>query len=268
MVRCIIFFQSSFFWFLMILSLGCERRQQTLQEFLLSDSAIIHGHTVSSEDSFSRSTVGLAFQNKDGQWKVACSGTLIGKRVVLTAAHCESLFHKNEASILFGFSEDQPIAHLPMKAWVNHPDYTQGSGVSQYHDLAVILLSQDAPAGYAPIKIYEGEKESLRAGQKVVLAGYGRRFLYSDDVPNGVKKSGVLMSTLTPVAQWNLNGFEFQTDERESGSCQMDSGGPAFLIENGEYYLIGVTSRGDIQCKEYGVYTYAPAYQNWISNFL
>jgi len=47
---------------------------------------------------------------------------------------------------------------------------------------------------------------------------------------------------------------EIRLDERKAGLATVIPGGPAFIKQNGELYLFGVTSRGSSLCNEIGVY--------------
>jgi secreted trypsin-like serine protease len=59
---------------------------------------------------------------------------------------------------------------------------------------------------------------------------------------------------------------EIRVDESKGhGTCSGDSGGPIYLEQNGQYYLIGVTSRGSGMCDKVGIYTNALYYKDWIT---
>ena len=54
------------------------------------------------------------------------------------------------------------------------------------------------------------------------------------------------------------------------GACHGDSGGPAFVVSGGQYYLFGVTSRGPSNqpdnCASAGIYTNILAHLDFIQS--
>ncbi len=50
----------------------------------------------------------------------------------------------------------------------------------------------------------------------------------------------------------------------EGGPCQGDSGGPAFINVDGQEYVVGLTSYGDLACLGYGVSSTPHDYFDWI----
>jgi secreted trypsin-like serine protease len=77
---------------------------------------------------------------------------------------------------------------------------------------------------------------------------------------------GILRQTTAPIS--SLYETEIRLDERKAGTCSGDSGGPAFIKQNGEYYLFGVTSRGSVLCNDVGVYTNALHFRPWIARVI
>uniref|UniRef100_H2XPH4 Peptidase S1 domain-containing protein n=2 Tax=Ciona intestinalis TaxID=7719 RepID=H2XPH4_CIOIN len=55
-----------------------------------------------------------------------------------------------------------------------------------------------------------------------------------------------------------------------SNSCKGDSGGPLVCLKNNSYYLVGITSWGDVKCKRDipGVYTRLQSYSRWLGNIM
>ncbi|MNL53231.1 Trypsin [compost metagenome] len=56
------------------------------------------------------------------------------------------------------------------------------------------------------------------------------------------------------------------------GACRGDSGGPAFLEINGEYFLWGITSRGVVDtqrlCNAFAAYTNLFAHSTWMNRMI
>jgi secreted trypsin-like serine protease len=100
--------------------------------------------------------------------------------------------------------------------------------------------------------------ESLNPGEATLLAGYG--------ITSGMTQKGVgtLREVIAPILS-AVGKTEIAIDEsHRKGSCNGDSGGPAFIQKGTELYLWGVTSRGDEECASEGIYTQINAYSDWI----
>jgi hypothetical protein len=65
-----------------------------------------------------------------------------------------------------------------------------------------------------------------------------------------------------PIAKVWSTQFEYQTAGKNT--CNGDSGGPAFANVNGELFLAGTTSYGDVNCTQYGVDTRADAFAGFL----
>ncbi len=76
-----------------------------------------------------------------------------------------------------------------------------------------------------------------------------------------------MRATKVPFAQI-VGHSEFKTDETRAGSCSGDSGGPAFIEQNGQLLLAGLTSRGDGPCRRLGIYTMVDYFSLWIHDII
>jgi hypothetical protein len=109
-------------------------------------------------------------------------------------------------------------------------------------------------------KKYKGDLEEAIAAGEVICDGNNGKYTNCFEVEmNG---DGILRVTEAPISF--VLETEIRLDERKAGTCSGDSGGPAFLKKNNEYFLMGVTSRGSALCNEVGVYTNALYYKTWI----
>lgn len=263
---------------LLLAACGQPVQQQSLAEEGTSQ-AIVNGTPVDSSDPIARSTIAIyaGTWTAGGKVRNYCSGTLIGRRLVLTAAHC--IVEGAEASnvsqevwmrasrVAFGLPTVQDPASAAVKfvgisSYVTHEDYESGMvGRAQevpMPDVALLRLSEDAPAGYVPATM-ETSKSVLRQGLELTLAGYG--------VTNGMFSTPTkeLRKTNVNVDKPELTSAQF-TYRAVGGrtACGGDSGGPAYVSVNGRIKVIGITSWGDSSCRTIGAYTSVPAFADWI----
>ncbi|MBX3021402.1 MAG: S1 family peptidase [Bdellovibrionales bacterium] len=147
-----------------------------------------------------------------------CTGTIIGPRVVLSAAHCADL--KNSFFIYKG--ERYEVKFTSSRDYKN-----------KEHDVAVALTTRDIKdAEFGVIG------SGLRHGSRIFFAGFGCTH------PGG--QPGQLRMGLTQVIGMDEDHI-LSASKDGAILCQGDSGGPAFLRENGENVVVAVNSAGDIR---------------------
>lgn len=165
---------------------------------------------------------------------VGCTGTLVGHRTVLTAAHCI------DGLSLFPFTVNgQHYYGEP----VPHPSYRGGIP----HDVGIVRLTQ-AVAGVVPRPLC---RDNPVVGQTITISGFGRSSL--NDKHFGTKRVGV--STVYSVASALI------VSTGGSQVCFGDSGGPAFVGE----CVAGVASASWGPCQYAMGHTSASAYGSWIT---
>jgi secreted trypsin-like serine protease len=262
-------------------------------------SLIINGTDVKTSTTLDSSVVGIY----NAKLKGLCTGTLIASNIVLTAAHCVPDRASN-VKIVFSTDVDDILSSreldvlqeyvLPATDFKAGPDWNPKNETVEVNtgDIALIKFKGNIPPGYKPAVFLE-DKSALKIGNSVTVMGFGVDFIDTKEIePKKYHKldeaiefgevvceddaygahikcykvdksgDGILRTTTAPISF--IFETEIQLNEKKSGTCNGDSGGPAFIQKNGELFLFGVTSRGSNLCNEVGVYTNALYYKTWI----
>ena len=214
----------------------------------VNGAAIMGGELVSSSDSVASSTVNLLSQTQynDGKFEVfRCTGSLLANNYVVTAAHCipdvAENIKKQEFYVLFGLDQAKPTAANAriISGVAVHPQYKPNAkGTEQMHDIAVIKYEGATPKGFKPAELLQ-DITAIQEGAEMIAAGYGVNQSDGVNTKNSYKLNKVKLKILGP-----MNSTEAVAKQHKNvGVCHGDSGGPAFLEQNGKLLLWGVTSR-------------------------
>ncbi|MBC7421565.1 MAG: trypsin-like serine protease [Bdellovibrio sp.] len=252
-------------------------------------SNIINGVDSTSDFQKQNGVVGIYIMIEDAkgnQGGAICTGSLIRKNVVLTAAHC--LTSTPDMQIVGGIvffttgieeamkqMDKGDHSNLRKFAKITHHElYTDAEVVGSTHDVGLIRLNEDAPAGFEMATILPAAlKDSLIAGASLTLSGYGvSSYIKSSNSEEFVGGGdGVLRQVAgIKVTEIDSTGEEIVLDQTSGGACHGDSGGPAYLTvaatqtAAAKTYLVGVTSRGEEPCNKDSVYSSTLGYKAWI----
>jgi hypothetical protein len=161
---------------------------------------------------------------------VYCSGIAIAPRLILTAGHCAEVLSDR---VVFGSDAMHPDAAVAVASSLEAPDY---SAQTLDNDLGVVVLATLGP----PVPAFNaGSAEALVPGTHVRVVGLG--VTAPDAGRLGLKRQGDMV--VTAVGQKTLD-----LAPGPANSCDGDSGGAVFAVEQGRERLVGVISSGDSEC--------------------
>lgn len=244
---------------MIVLAAGCGHAVPTA-----SQVKIVGGSLVTAGDPVAQSTVALL---QPSGWTF-CSGTLIDTRHVVTAGHCVAEYTDDSMFVYFGLDSSQApsdstdtIAVAKMTA---HPQYNQDAMKQEPaqqppNDISILELSSDAPQGFVPAAILPAS-DALQIGETLELAGFGLTSGDSKDTNGLLREVGVPLASIDSASK----EISYGPGANGKGSCNGDSGGPAFVQRGGKLVLVGATSRGDEACTQSGIYTDVRQFTDWL----
>jgi secreted trypsin-like serine protease len=230
---------------------------ERVSDLFLNNDKIIGGERLSPVHLASSHIVALYNLADDS----LCTGSIIAEDIILTAGHCIPQ-DPSSLLVLFGVDAQNYIEFRYVQFAGAHLKY-QPREQGYWTDIGVVYFSGGLPDGYKPVQILEDDI-FLQKGTQTELAGYG--------LADGVKKtgSGVLRHTTVKIEDPIFDFGEVELNQTQGkGACHGDSGGPAYIVENSQIKLWGITSRGEKDttddCSQFSVYTSATVYLGWIN---
>jgi hypothetical protein len=182
--------------------------------------------------SISRSVVMVV-----GSDKTYCSGVVIARDLVLTAAQCISPATRHG---IIGF--DAPRTLKKVAGTIVHPDW-DSTAILRHRvtaDVALLKLALPLPPAYMPVPL--ADPKVVAVGSQVTVAGYGTA-KPGDGKSGGKLRAAVLVVIGNPgTVQIRLVDPDRKGDVAGLGACKGDSGGPVFEESDGQLAVLGLMS--------------------------
>lgn len=179
-----------------------------------------------------------------------CTGTLITRRKVLTAAHCLVGVAASRMEFRLGPNAFSPSHTSAVKTVRPHHDYDPESLAN---DIGYVTLRGNAPVTPLPLVRIDDDW----VGAELRFVGYG--VTSAKRQRGGGRKRTVWM----PIVAVENTAFQF--DGSGQSTCFGDSGGPALFYDDaGSAAIAGVTSWGEADCSGYGGDTRVDGYLGFL----
>ncbi|KAL4711112.1 hypothetical protein ACJJTC_009483 [Scirpophaga incertulas] len=226
----------------------------------------------------------IGFTNKDtGNVRFACSGSIIFKKVVLTAAHCALAKpdgYKLSTVVVgewdMGKSPDcneffcaPPTQAIKVGTVIVHPGYEQKIF---RHDIALIVLKEEIKYSVTAAPVCLNDKPEIIINERAVLVGWGKL----SGQTSSISRQQLLDVPLVPLENCErIFGESVPVNEGqlcaggEEGrdACSGFGGAPLLVWRDGHQYQVGIVSFGSENCGSEGVpsvYTNVAHYHDWI----
>lgn len=254
-----------------------------------TNARIINGESVKSRDEFPF-VVDLSESDVAISSRRFCTGTLIDRTTVLTAAHC--VINQGYRAPVYatvgrveledGHRDNLPSATLRTVASMVHPEY---NGIGSPYDVAVLLLNKTCESS-PPVAL---TTESADNGTRTWVVGYGIQTIGTlEETARPIKiLAGRLQKSqlrIVPRGECDLPSIGLTTEEGllctkgmklGASACMGDSGGGLFRLVDGDnnnhgngkgIVQVGIVSYGDSHCasEESGVFTDVANVREWI----
>ena len=259
---------------LLLLS-GCNNASETSERVTSSSQAIVGGN-----EAWLNSAVALRTSQCSllpAQDPAICSGLLISPTTVLVARHCVS--YPANAYCKSGIDPNQPgtfqvavgchdiLNDCPSANWKPVANAPNGIVVHPTDDIAIVHLAQAVSA--TPTRLVSPSRlAEIAVGDSVALYGWGKTAQdgYMSPVLMSVVRSILSIPLRLPGIPFMPGVFAVANQTNPYiGTNNGDSGGPAVVFRDGEWFSLGVTQGGSYGSDRTDL-GLIPYYFQWILN--
>ena len=196
----------------------------------------------------------------------SCTGTLIARDLVLTAAHCVP---PDADYKLVQFDASRQPSLRDIARVERHPQFSMQTFLGHRATADVALIKLAAPVPNVQPAMVSNEKLRVAPGDRLVVAGFGLT-KRGDGKTGGTLRAAPLIVTGKPGnLQIRLHDPTSRGERSGLGACTGDSGAPVYQDAGGRLAIIGVVSwstgpGGEAGCGGLTGVTPLDLYRNWI----
>jgi V8-like Glu-specific endopeptidase len=196
-------------------------------------------------DTGDPSVVAVYAQQPGSDAGFLCTGSVIAPTVVLTAAHCVSPSETGRGATFtvltsanINRSGGQQLAVREVHA---NPLWSTRN-LAAGHDQGIVILAEPTTLPVLPFNRQALASESI--GKPLRIVGYG--------LNDGARQTGAGVKRQVLTKLRSIAAMLIGVGDSRHGTCNGDSGGPAFMKIDGVETIVGVTSYGNEDCSDGG----------------
>lgn len=205
------------------------------------NASVIGGET----DTGDPSVVAVYAQQPGSGAGFLCTGSVIAPTVVLTAAHCVSPSETGRNAtftVLTSANVNRSGGQQLAVREVHANPLWSARNLEGGHDQGIVIL--DEPTSLPPLPFNRQAVAAASVGKPLRIVGYG--------LDDGTRQTGAGVKRQVLTKLRSIQSMLIGVGDSRHGTCNGDSGGPAFMKIDGVETIVGVTSYGNADCSDGG----------------